>query len=79
MMTTAEKLVLLKFMEKTIDRVNTVLIHVHALEQMVLQKGLVTETELLRIIQDAKNLPDRLIGMETLKEMLEGVPHEKDS
>lgn len=62
--------VILKFMEKTIDNINTLLAGQHAIYSLLIEKGIVTESELLSKLRDSKKLPDRKRGMEALEEML---------
>lgn len=62
--------VILKFMEKTIENINTLLAGQHAMYKILVEKGIVTESELLSKLRDSKKLPDRKRGMEALDEML---------
>jgi hypothetical protein len=59
-----------RFMKSMMSRVELILIHLHAVEQVLLRKGAVTEEELLYYIKEATNLPNTNLGMQTLKEML---------
>jgi hypothetical protein len=61
----------LKFMQVMMARVELILIHLHAVEQVLLKKGAVTEEELLSYIKEATSLPNTNLGMKTLKEMLQ--------
>lgn len=62
--------VLLHFIESATERISTCLIHIHALEQILLQKNLITETELLNAIHEAEKWPEVLLGKKTLQEIL---------
>lgn len=62
--------VLLKFMEKTIDNINTLLAGQYTLYKLLIEKNIVSEKELLSMLRDSKNLPDRKRGAEALEEML---------
>lgn len=62
--------VLLKFMEKTIDNINTLLAGQYNLYKLLIEKNIVSEKELLSMLRDSKNLPDRKRGAEALEEML---------
>ena len=61
---------LLKFMQRTIENVNTCLAGQHTLYRVLIEKGIVTESELVKMIKDDKNLPVRKLGVEALNEML---------
>lgn len=62
--------VILKFMEKTIENINTLLAGQHALYNLLIEKNIVSESELISKLRDSKKLPDRKRGMEALEEML---------
>jgi hypothetical protein len=68
-------------MESAIERINTILMHLHAVEQILIENNITTEADLLARIRDAEGLPNRIIGIKTLKEMLsqEGESNEKNS
>jgi hypothetical protein len=61
---------LLKFMKKTIENVNICLAGQHTLYRLLISKGVITESELVAMIKEAKNLPIRKLGVEALKDML---------
>jgi len=63
--------VLLKFMEATIEKVNICFSNLYAIEKVLIEKGIVTEKELLSRLKESKDLPKRLLGARTLKEMIE--------
>jgi hypothetical protein len=58
-------------MQSVMTRIELLLIHVHAIEQVLLKKGAVTEEELLSYIQKSTSLPNTNLGMQVLKEMLQ--------
>lgn len=62
--------VLLKFMERTIQNINTCLAGQYTLYKILIEKGVITEDELLHQIKQDKNLPTLKLGIDTLKEML---------
>lgn len=62
---------LLRFMETTIEKVNTALSGLYALEKLLIEKNIVSEPELKQRLKDAKTLPNRLVGVSTLREMVE--------
>jgi len=61
---------MLKFMEKTIENINTCLAGQYTLYRLFIEKGLITEDELISRIKEDKNLPQRKLGIEALKDML---------
>ena len=62
--------VLLRFMEKTIDNINTCLAGQYTLYKLLIDKKLITEPELINKLKEDRNLPQRKMGMKVLKEML---------
>jgi len=62
--------VLLKFMERTIQNINTCLAGQYTLYKILIEKRIITEEELLHRIKQDKNLPTLKLGKNTLKEML---------
>lgn len=63
--------VLLKFMELSIEKINRCLSGIYAIEQILLEKQLISQDELKNKLYDAESLPERQIGSKVLKEMLE--------
>jgi hypothetical protein len=61
----------LKFMEVAIDRINTNSATIYAIEQALIEKGVITQNELVSKIAEAKNLPEQKVGEKILKEMVE--------
>jgi hypothetical protein len=61
---------MLKFMERAIENINTCLAGQYTLYRVLIEKGLVTEAELISRIREDKNLPQRKLGIEALKDML---------
>jgi hypothetical protein len=66
----SQQAVTLTFMEKTIENVNICLAGQYTLFRTLIEKGIVTESELLSRIKEDKNLPQRKKGAEALQEML---------
>jgi len=62
--------VLLKFMERAIENINTCLAGQYTLYQILIEKGIITEAELISKIKEDKNLPTRKLGIAVLKDML---------
>jgi len=62
--------VLLNFMEKTIDNINTCLAGQYTLYKILIEKGLISEADLLSKLKDDKNLPLRKKGILALNDML---------
>lgn len=68
-LTPKEKL-LLKFMETTIERINTCLINIHAVQEILIKKGVCSLDEIKASVNDARNLPETKIGKKVLEEMI---------
>jgi hypothetical protein len=66
-----KKDIILKFMEVAIDRINTNSATIYALGQAMLQKEVVTQEELVTLINDSKKLPEQKTGEKVLMEMIE--------
>lgn len=62
--------VLLKFMERTIENINTCLAGQYTLYRLLIDKKLITEPELIDKLKEDKSLPVRKKGMKVLKDML---------
>lgn len=62
--------VLLKFMERTIQNINTCLAGQYTLYKILIEKRIITEEELIYRIKQDKNLPTLKLGKNTLKEIL---------
>ena len=69
----------LKFMETTIDKVNRALVNSYAVQQILIQKGIATENELINKIKEAEQLPNRIIGIETLQDMIKDFNSKRSS
>jgi hypothetical protein len=63
--------VLLKFMEVSIERINRCLSRIYAIEQILIEKSLISQDELKNRQYDAESLPERHVGSKVLKEMLD--------
>lgn len=61
---------ILRFMEKAISNINTCLAGQYTLYKVLIEKGVVTEQELLSRIKEDKNLPQLKLGIQVLEEML---------
>ncbi len=75
-LTKKQESVLLKFMETTIERVNEALAGLYAIEKILVEKNIISEGALIAQLKDAKTLPNRLVGIATLKEMIEAYNNE---
>jgi hypothetical protein len=64
------KELLLKFMETSIDKINRCLANIYAIEQILIEKNIVSLEELKSLIKESERLPDRKIGIKVLEEML---------
>jgi hypothetical protein len=70
---------MLRFMEATIEKVNICLSSIYALEVLLIEKGLVTQDDMIHRIQDSKTLPQTKIGKQILDEMIKGTSFEGKS
>lgn len=61
---------ILRFMERTIENINTCLAGQYTLYKILIEKKIVTEQELLSRIKEDKNLPQRKLGIQVLEDML---------
>ena len=68
-LTSKEKL-LLKFMEMTIERINTCLVNLHAVQELLIKKGVCSQDEIKAAVSDARNLPETKVGKQVLDEMI---------
>jgi len=62
--------VILKFMERAIENINTCLAGQYTLYKLLIERGLITETNLISRLKEDKNLPKIKLGSNTLKDML---------
>jgi len=62
--------ILLKFMAMTIERINSCNASMHAMQTLMIEKGVATEKEILQYIKDSKDMPRRKIGKRVLAEIL---------
>lgn len=61
---------LTRFMELTISQINKTLTHLHAVEQVLVSNGLVTEEAFIKMVRSAEELPDRIDAQKILQEMI---------
>jgi hypothetical protein len=57
-------------MERAIENINTCLAGQYTLYQILIEKDIITEAELISRIKEDKNLPTRKLGIAVLKDML---------
>ena len=69
-MLTSKDKVILKFMETTIDRVNSCLANIRATQEVLIEKGLITQSEFIRKIKEIERYPDMKAGREFLTELI---------
>jgi hypothetical protein len=70
---------LLKFMESSIVKINRCLAHIHAIEQLLIDKDIVTLEELKARIHDSEELPERKVGVKVLNDMIDDYKKGKTS
>ena len=58
---------LLKFMSSTIERINSCLINIHALQALLIKKGVFTQSELCSEVKDAEMVPTTTVGKNVLE------------
>ena len=66
-----------KFMEVVLSRMSDALASIHAIEKILLERGIVSYPELKQAIEDAKNLPEQLTNQSTLNQMIKEFNSEK--
>jgi len=65
-----EQEVILKFMETSINKINTCLSSLLVVEQILVEKKIIDSRELLNRIKSSRELPTTNFGKQILKEML---------
>lgn len=70
---------MLKFMESTIEKVNMCLSGIYAIEVALIEKGLITQEEMIARLKEAKNLPVTNVGKQVLEQMMKGTSFEGKS
>jgi replicative superfamily II helicase len=63
--------IILKFMAMTIERINACNATIHAMQMLMIEKGIASEKEIIQNIKDSKEMPIRKIGRKVLAEILE--------
>ena len=66
-----EKDLLIKFMGATIEKVNRCLYNIHAIQQVMISKGLVTLNDMRAQINESEKLPELKKGREILESMIQ--------
>lgn len=59
-----------KFMQVTVNKSSEAFASISAIEQILIEKGIVTLPELKNKIKETKKLPERLINISTLEQMI---------
>ena len=77
-LTNRQERVVLQFMESTIEKVNTALAGLYAVEKILIEKKIISESALIERLKDARALPERMLGIATLKEMVEAYNQENN-
>jgi hypothetical protein len=62
----------LSFMEAAINRINNCLCRIYTIENVLIEKGLISKEDLLNRINESRRLPQTNIGRAILKEMIQG-------
>jgi hypothetical protein len=66
-----EKDLLIKFMGATIEKVNRCLYNIHAIQQIMISKGIVTLNDMKAQINESEKLPELKKGREILESMIQ--------
>lgn len=61
---------MLKFMERAIENINTCLAGQYTLYKLLIERGVISEADLISRIKQDRNLPQLKLGINTLKDML---------
>jgi len=67
---TPTETILLQFMESTIKKINSCMVNIRAMQEILVEKGVVTQAQLDAKIRLVENYPDMAVGREVLMEML---------
>lgn len=70
MLSNKESEILLKFMELTINKVNSTNASLYALQKALIEKNIITESRLLELQKESVKKPQINLGIETLKSMV---------
>ena len=62
--------VILQFMEITIKKINTCQDNLYAIKKILIDRGIATEKEFADLIREAKLFPQRMVGIQALKDMI---------
>jgi replicative superfamily II helicase len=76
-MKSQENSLLTKFMEAAIKRIDRSSANIYAIQQILIEKGIATQEEIISKNHDAENLPERKIGEKVLQDMLKDFIIEK--
>ena len=66
----SEEKLFLRFMETTIRMVNSCMARIYMLEKLVVEKGIMSKTELKKLTIEAENHPKHIQNTKVLEEMV---------
>jgi hypothetical protein len=70
MMSSQEKKIFFDFMTAITNRLNRALATNYAIQQILIQKGIVSIDQMKETVREAEQLPERKLGSEMLNEMI---------
>ena len=70
MLSNKESEILLKFMELTINKVNSTKASLYALQKVLIEKSIITESELIELQKEAVKRPQTTLGAKTIESII---------
>lgn len=67
---TSQEKTLLKFMESTIQKVTQCMSGLYTIQNIMIEKGIITKNELRKRLKEDQDRPKRALGIETLEKMI---------
>lgn len=67
---TSKEEILLKFMESTIQKVTQCMSGLYTLQNIMIEKGVITKNDLKKRLKDDQDKPKRIVGIKVLEEMI---------
>lgn len=70
-MTRKEQEFIIKFMQVTFSKLNAALASIYAIKQILIESGVIVPNDLIKKLEEAETLPERLANMSALNQMIE--------
>lgn len=62
-----------RFMKVAIERIDICMATDYAIQKLLIEKNILSEEEMIKRVEDAKTLPERLTGMSILNDMIDNL------